>query len=90
MPKRVNTHISDINGKEVYTGDIVKMHFFGLSGGFGGATEIEYEVIGKVKVYYYNKKGKRIFCVETPNGYFPFTLMQEPSEEIEILNSVIK
>ena len=90
MSKRVNTQISDINGKEVYTGDTVKMHFFGLCGGFGGATEVDYEVIGKVKVYYYTKKGKRIFCVETPNGKFPFTLMQEPEEEIEILNSVIK
>lgn len=90
MPKRVNTHISDINGKEVYTGDTVKMHFFSLCGGFGGATEVEHEVVGKVKVYYYTKKGKRIFCVETPNRHFPFTLMQEPEEEIEILNSVIK
>lgn len=90
MPKRVNTQISDINGKEVYTGDIVRMHFFSLCGGIGGAAEVEYEVVGKVKVYYYTKKGKRIFCVETPNGYFPFTLMQEPREEIEILNSVIK
>jgi hypothetical protein len=85
MSKRVNTHISDINGKEVYTGDIVKMHFFSLCGGFGGATEIEHEVVGKVKVYYYTKKGKRIFCVETPNGKYPFNLKQETKEEIEIL-----
>lgn len=87
MAKRIPTGIEDRNGIEVRTGDFVTMHFFGLSLGENlGVYEDEFEVTGKVKVYGYNKDKERKFCVEDVEGVrFPFYLMQEPCEEIEII-----
>lgn len=87
MTKRIFTGITDKNGIKVHTGDKVKMHFFGLGiGENGGAFEAEFEVLGKVKVNWYKKKtNERQFCVEDADGVrYPFSLMQEPSEEIEL------
>ena len=86
MAKRIYTGITDRNDFKVYTGDIVKMHYFCLGiCGSGGVYEDETEVIGKVKVHWYNSKKEPQFCVEDSNGNkYPFSLMQEPSEEIEI------
>lgn len=90
MAKRIYTGIKDINGIKVFTGDIVTMHYFGLGiGGLGGAIEVEFEVFGKVSVHRYNKNKERQFCVKDLNGSkYPFSLMQEPSEEIEITKSL--
>ena len=86
MAKRINTGIKDRNGVEVFTGDTVTMHYFGLGiGELGGAIEVEFEVFGKVRVHWYSRKKDRRFCVEDIDGdRYPFSLMQEPSEEIEV------
>ena len=86
MAKRLNTGIKDRNGVEVFTGDTVTMHYFGLGiGELGGAIEAEFEVFGKVRVHWYKKNRERQFCVEDSDGVrYPFSLMQEPSEEIEV------
>lgn len=86
MAKRLNTGIKDRNGVEVFTGDTVTMHYFGLGiGELGGAIEAEFEVFGKVRVHWYSRKKDRKFCVEDIDGnMYPFSLMQEPSEEIEV------
>lgn len=86
MANAIPTGINDINGKQVYTGQIVKMHYFYI--GFGenlGAIECETFVEGVVRVHGYKYKN-RLFCVETKDKIrYPFKLMQEPSEEIEII-----
>ena len=86
MTKRIYTGIKDRNGVKVFTGDIVTMHYFGLGiGELGGAVEIECEAFGKVRVHWYKKNKERRFCVEDLDGVrYPFSLMQEPSEEIEV------
>lgn len=86
MPKRINTRIKDKNGIDVFTGDTVTMHYFGLGiGEMGGAVEAEFDVFGKVRVHWYSRKKERRFCVEDINGNkYPFSLMQESSEEIEV------
>lgn len=86
MSKRINTGIKDINGIEVFTGDTATMHYFGLGiGESGGAIEVEFEVFGKVRVHWYSRKKDRRFCIEDLDGVkYPFSLMQEPSEEIEV------
>lgn len=85
MAKRIYTGITDKNDFKVYTGDIVQMHYFFLGiASSGGVYEDETEVIGKVKVHWYRKNEPQ-FCVDDSNGNkYPFSLMQEPSEEIEI------
>lgn len=86
MANAILTGIIDMNGEAIYTGQIVKMHYFYLGlGDGGGVIECENEVIGKVRVSGYQHK-QRKFCVETENGdRYPFSLMQEPSEEIEVI-----
>lgn len=86
MTKKVYTGIKGRNGVKIYTGDKVTMHYFGLGiGDLGGAVEEEFEVTGTVRVHWYKKNKERRFCVEDKSGVkYPFRLMQEPSEEIEI------
>ena len=75
MAKRISTKIIDRNNKEVLTGDIVKMHFFGLGiGELGGAIETDFEVCGKVKVHWYDRNKKPHFCVEDDDVNYPFSL----------------
>lgn len=64
MAKRIYTGITDRNDFKVYTGDIVEMHYFCLGiCGNGGVFEDEREVIGKVKVHWYNRKKRAaILC----------------------------
>lgn len=87
MAKRIPTGIEDRNGIEVYTGDFVTMHYFSMGIGENyGVREVECEVPGKVKVHWYSKKKERHFCVEDMDGVrYPFYLMQDPGEEIEII-----
>ena len=44
------TGVVDINGRKIYTGDTVKMHYFFLNGSSSGSSiwEDEAEIIGKV------------------------------------------
>lgn len=86
MANAIPTGINDRNGKPVYTGQTVKMHYFYI--GFGenlGATECERVVEGVVRVQGYRYKN-RIFCVETKDKIrYPFKLMEDPEEQIEII-----
>ena len=80
------TGIKDKNGTNVLTGHRVRMHFFYEALGRNyGVVEAEKEVEGIVRVWY-KYKGKHRFHVVTDNGEkYPFRLMQEPEEEIEVL-----
>lgn len=82
------TGIKDRNGTNVLTGHRVRMHFFYEALGRNyGVVEAEKEVEGIVKVWY-KYKGECRFHVVTDNGEkYPFRLMQEPEEEIEVLSS---
>lgn len=63
MAKRIYTGITDRNDFKVHTGDIVEMHYFFLGiASSGGVYEDETEVIGKVKVHWYNRKKSHNFA----------------------------
>lgn len=83
----IPTGIKDINGRLVHTGQKVKMHYFSLGLGVnGGAIECENEIEGVVRGRGYCRKN-RSFYVETKDKIrYPFKLMQEPEEEIEIMD----
>lgn len=83
----IPTGIKDINGRLVHTGQTVKMHYFSLGlGDSGGAIECENVIEGVVRVRGYYRKN-RSFYVETKDKIrYPFKLMQEPEEEMEIID----
>lgn len=85
MANAILTGIKDVNGRTVVTGQTVRMHYFYVDMSSGGAIECETEVIGVVRVRGYRYK-TRLFCVQTEQGIkYPFSLMQDPSSEIEVL-----
>jgi hypothetical protein len=91
------TGVTDINGRKIYTGDIVKMHYFYEAHDYHtlGAYEGEAEVVGRVghcweKFYteqeerhYYNGKLETVYI-----RYYWDKYLQEPEEELEIIGGV--
>jgi hypothetical protein len=87
------TGIIDVNGKKIYTGDTVKMHYFWESHSLSGASEMDCYVTGIVgccweKFYteqeerhYYNDK-----LVTEKVRYYWKTYLQEPEEELEVIS----
>jgi len=84
----MNIGIKDVNGKEIKIGNKVKMHYFYQ--GFGanmGAIEKEDEIVGIIKsnpelgIYVEDGEG---------NDYILDDCLQEPSEELEIIEEVLK
>ena len=85
----IKTDVIDKNGLPVLVGQKVRMHYFSIGCCNGGAVECENEVIGIVRVRGYRRNGDRLFCVQTADGRkYAFELMQEPSEEIEIITNI--
>jgi hypothetical protein len=86
------TGVTDIDGKKIYTGHIVKMHYFYEA----HEGEGEAEVVGIVghcwgKFYteqeerhYYNGKLETVYI-----RYYWDKYLQEPEEELEIIGGVI-
>ena len=77
------TGVIDINGRKIYTGDTVKMHYFFWNGSLSGNSvwEDEAEIIGKVGKDWrgvYTKTKEGIKC------YWKFYL-QDPEAELEVL-----
>ena len=91
------TGVIDINGRKIYTGDTVKMHYFYEAHDYHtlGAYEGEAEVVGVVghcwgKFYteqeerhYYNGKLETVYI-----RYYWDKYLQEPEEELEIIGGV--
>jgi len=90
------TGVIDINGRKIYTGDTVKMHYFWECHSLEGASEADCYVTGIVgccwgKFYteqeerhYYNGKLETVHC-----RYYWDRYLQEPEEELEIIGDVI-
>lgn len=77
------TGVVDINGRKIYTGDTVKMHYFFLNGSSSGSSiwEDEAEIIGKVG------KDWRGIYTKTKEGikYYWKYYLQDPELELEVL-----
>jgi hypothetical protein len=87
------TGIIDINGRKIYTGDTVKMHYFEEVHSLSGAYEADVEVIGVVGHSwgkYYTVTKKRTYIngklVEYEQRYYWKTYLQEPEEELEVIS----
>lgn len=81
MIRRIDTGIDDINGRRVFTGDKVRMHYQQFE--FGHHNQ-DKEIVGTVQ--WINRDGNRLFGVCNTKFFVPFSLMDFPEEEIEILN----
>jgi hypothetical protein len=88
------TGVTDINGRKIYTGDKVKMHYFYEAHDYHtlGAYEGESEVIGIVCHSwgkYYTSTKKRSYVngklVEYEVRYYWKRYLQEPEEELEVI-----
>ena len=83
MSRRTYTGVIDINGRKIYTGDTVKMHYFFLNGSPSGNSvwEDEAEVTGKVG------KDWRGIYTKTKEGikYYWKYYLQDPEAELEVL-----
>ena len=81
------TGFIDINKKEIYTNDIVKMHYFfeNYDSATLGVYEDEAEIIGIIKINeygtYIETKDKQI--------YYLVNYIQEPEEELEVIGNII-
>ena len=81
------TGFIDINKKEIYTNDVVKMHYFfeNYDSVTLGAYEDETEIIGVIKINeygtYVENKDMQI--------YYLVNYIQEPEEELEVIGNII-
>ena len=88
------TGVVDINGRKIYTGDIVKMHYFYEAHDYHtlGAYEGEAEVVGVVGHCwgkFYTEQEERHFyngkLITEQRRYYWDRYLQEPHEELEVV-----
>lgn len=82
------TGLHDKNGKEIYEGDIVNMHYFseGLSSNLG-VFEEDNTITGDIQY----RQDFATYVVNTKNQDFTISeYCQEPSEELEIIGNIFE
>ena len=88
------TGVIDVNGRKIYTGDTVKMHYFtecfhpSTLGRYEGESEV-IGIVGHSWGKYYTSTKKRSYVngklVEYEVRYYWKTYLQEPEEELEVI-----